>query len=307
MDKLILCFETGGTKLVVSMFDWQGNVVAGKVIQRKQGQNARETVDCLCREGRKIAREFGSPVALGWGFGGTVDRLSGNPVYCYHEDGWGEFEAVSWLSREFNDIPVFVENDCNLAALAEAWAEGGDPPEMLFFATLGTGIGGGIIHKGRLQQFSREGEGEIGHLVVDPSGPRCPCGNRGCLETFCSGPGLANLALKLTGKSMDSREVMRKFFNDDPEALMIINQAAEYLAPAFAAVINILAPDEIVLGGGLMWNNEKFLDLIRKKSLGLSFPVLSEKVRFRLSGQGEDLVCRGAYLFVRQELPGLQK
>lgn len=307
MEKLILCFESGGTKLVAALFDDQGNIVDKRVIGRAATQTAEETVENLCFAGKKMAGEHGQPSAVGWGFGGTVDRSTGNPVYCYHEDGWGDFDALAVIRGEFNNIPAFVENDCNLGALAEAWSLGSAPPEMLFFATLGTGIGGGIVRRGELQQFSRAGEGEIGHLVVEPGGIPCACGNRGCLETYCSGPGMSNLSEQVTGKKMDSYEIMGNYRKGDPEARRIMKKGADYLALAFSSVINILAPEEIVLGGGLMWENVDYMNLIEKRSKALSFPVLGRQVRFRLSNQGEDLVCRGAYLFAGQNLSRLQK
>ena len=302
----ILCFESGGSKLVVTMFDSFGERLGREVIKRKPEQRARETLGCLVGAGKKLAEKNGQPDALGWGFGGTVDRESGNPTHCYHEEGWGEFDSRAELGKSFGNLPVFIENDCNLAALSEAWRDGLRPPEMLYFATLGTGIGGGIIRRGEILQLSSEGEGEIGHLVVDPEGPECPCGNRGCLETYCSGPGLANLGRKLTGEARDSREIMAGFHEGEAGAVRIVEEAAGYLAQALAAVINILAPEEIVLGGGLMWGNAPYLSLIRKKTLRLSFPVLNENVRFRLSEQGEDLVCRGAYLHARKQFSRLQ-
>jgi glucokinase len=307
MENLILCFESGGTKLVAALFDSHGNILERQVIRRSLTQKAEDTVKSLCQAGKKMAGERGQPSAVGWGFGGTVDRSTGNPVYCYHEDGWGEFDAPAIVRGEFSNIPVFVENDCNMGALAEAWKEDCKPPEMLFFATLGTGIGGGIVRRGEIQQFSRAGEGEIGHLVVDPGGISCACGNRGCLETVCSGPGMENLSLQVIGKKMNSYEIMENYRKGDPDAQKIVEKGADYLAIAFSSIINILAPDEIVLGGGLMWKNEDFLKLIENRSKALSFPVLRENVRFRISSLGENLVCKGAYIFACQNLSGLQK
>jgi len=306
MKNQILCFESGGTKLVAALFDDQGRIVHKTVMKRARTQKAEETVNHLASAGKKIAAQYGFPSAIGWGFGGTVDRETGNPVYCYHEEGWGSFDATAMLRREFNDIPAFVENDCNMGALAEAWSQGGEPPEMLFFATLGTGIGGGIVRRGKLQQFSNSGEGEIGHLVVEPGGFPCACGNRGCLETYCSGPGMKNLSQLLIGKKMDSYEIMDGYRRGETDARRIVEKSADYLARAFSAVINILAPGEIVLGGGIMWNNPEFLNMIENRSLALAFPVIAGKVRFRLSELGEDLVCRGAYLFARQNMLRLQ-
>jgi len=306
MEETILCFESGGTKLVAMLFDADGSVLGREVLKRSAGQTARETVEMLCAAGKGLLEGFPRPAAVGWGFGGTVDRDTGNPLYCFHETGWGSFDAAENVRREFKDIPVFVENDCNMGAMAEAWNGEEEPPGMLFFATLGTGIGGGIVRNGVLMQLSREGEGEIGHLVVKPEGCECACGNRGCLECYCSGPGMVNLSRLVTGKARDSFQVMEGFRDGDPECRLILEKGSDFLGAALAPVINILAPDEIVLGGGLIWNSPGYLDMIERKARSLAFPVLREKVTFRLSSLGGDLVCRGAFHYAAWSLGRLQ-
>ncbi len=306
MENLILCFETGGTKLVAVMFDGQGSVLERVVLKRPPGHHALDTVNQLCYAGKALAGRFSRPSAVGWGFGGTVDRSAGSPAWCYHEAGWGTFDAMAMLRGELGDVPIFVENDCNMGALAEAWSREAGPPEMLFFATLGTGIGGGIVRNGELQQFSREGEGEIGHLVVEPGGALCACGNRGCLEAYCSGPGMSNLAESVTGRRMDSYKIMENFRNGDPECRKILEKGADYMSLAMSAVINILAPDEIVLGGGLMWENRDDLEMIEEKSKARAFPIFRNRAVFRLSELGNELVSRGAYYFARYQLDRLQ-
>lgn len=302
MSKTILCFETGGTKLVTALYTEAGLLLEREVLKRAPEQTARDTIEILCSSGRNLAQKYSNPAAVGWGFGGTVDRKTRTPAFCYHEPGWEDLDSLEMIEQSFPGIPVYVENDCNLGALAEAWVEPSNLPDMLFYATFGTGIGGGIVREGVLQQFSREGEGEIGHLVVEPGGCQCACGNKGCLETYCSGPGMSNLARKTVGAELNSYQIMEGFRRHDPDCIQIVHKGAEYIAMALSAVINILAPTEIVLGGGLMWQNQEFLEIIATKSKARAFPVLSQKARFRLSRLGEDLVCKGAYRYVLQNL-----
>lgn len=307
MNETILCFESGGTKLVAMLFDGNGSVLKREVMKRESGQNAHDTVRALCAAGRRMLEGSPLPAAVGWGFGGTVDRAEGNPVHCFHEPGWGSFDAKALVSSEFRGVPVFVENDCNMGALAEAWNREGGPPGMLFFTTLGTGVGGGIVRNGVLMELSREGEGEIGHLVVEPGGCECSCGNRGCLECYCSGPGMVNLAKLVIGREMDSFRIMEGFRRGDSDCLRILQKGADFIGAGLAPVINILAPDEIVLGGGVIWNSPGYLDMIEMKARSRAFPVLREKVVFRLSTLGRDLVCRGAYRYASWKLGSLQE
>src|SRR5690606_10340857 len=100
-------------------------------------------------------------------------------------------------------VPAAIENDCKLAALAEAVLGAGRGADTVFYVTIGTGIGGGLVHRGELVALSPLGEAEIGHVIVDPDGPECACGNRGCLEALCAGPSLPRLAPGLAATSQD--------------------------------------------------------------------------------------------------------
>ena len=120
----------------------------------------------------------------------------------YQQVGWERLPIATTLEKEF-DLPVSMENDCNLAALAEAHFGAGQGHRTVFYVTLGTGVGGGIVHDGHIQAFGDIGEAEIGHIVVVPEGPPCWCGGRGCVESVCSGPGISQLAAWLTEQNPD--------------------------------------------------------------------------------------------------------
>ena len=115
----ILSFESGGTKLVASVFDQKANLLERNLTLRRSDQTAEETLQAFIRLGRELLGAT-RPLAVGFGFGGTVRRSDGHTLHCYHEDGWPDTNAKSLLEEVF-EAPVFVENDCNLAALAEAW------------------------------------------------------------------------------------------------------------------------------------------------------------------------------------------
>lgn len=302
----VLCFESGGTKLVAGLADAEGKLFQRKVIYRNPGQAAEETVVRLCELGLALLKE-GPPVhAVGFGFGGGVRRSDQRPLLCFHEDGWGELDACG-IFRETFKVPVFIENDCNLAALAEALVGFRAVQGTLLYLTLGTGIGAGIVHNGKLLQLGDLGEAEIGHFVVDPSGPECGCGNRGCLEMLCSGPGLANLSRIVSGASIDAKNLMKRFRESEPEATVIVRRAAQYMALALGPTINLLVPNIIVLGGGVMTDNTSFLGLIQNETLKLVFPPFRKTPPlFHLSRLKEDVVCQGAALYALQQLRELE-
>jgi glucokinase len=274
--------------------------VERKIAFRRPEQEARETVAQLVSMGEELTAGK-RIVAVGFGYGGTVRRSDGQPLECYHERGW---EGVNLKKALLSfRVPVFVENDCNLAALAEAHASGVRRQGTLLYITIGTGIGGGLVNNGTLLHLSDLGEAEIGHLVVSEEGPRCPCGNRGCLETLCSGPGLSNLSEQVLGRRLDAPVLMNDFRNGETEATQVVSLAATYLARAISVAANMVAPSTIVMGGGVMRDNGKFLRLIEKRSWDYIFPPFRAKgIQFQLSALGEDVVCKGAALLCLQKL-----
>lgn len=299
----ILCMESGGTKLVAALADRQAHLTSIVKGYRRAGQHAQDTLGQLIEKGRQLLKNGESLQAVSFGFGGIVQRSEQRPYVCFHEQGWDCMDSVQILEEAFQ-VPVFVENDCKLAALGEAHRGVGLLEGTLFYATLGTGIGGGIVRHGQLLQLGEFGEAEIGHTVVEEEGPDCSCGNRGCLETLCSGPGLENLAQRLAGLKTDARSLMVAFGNQDEVATAIVEQAAVYLGRIFASTINLLQPDLIVLGGGLMQSNEPFLKTIRAKTNPRVFPLFRGKTRFALSQLKEQAVCQGAAIYASQQLAG---
>jgi glucokinase len=298
---LIICLESGGTKLVAAGAGEEGQLLALLKRYRQPGQDALVTLTELVEMGREVAGRLNEIQAVSYGFGGTVRRRDQRPGPCFHEPGWESVSALRYLEDAFQ-VPVFIENDCNLAALGESHFGVQVTEGTLFYATLGTGIGGGIVHDGRLLEAGELGEAEIGHVVVEEDGPECPCGNRGCLETLCSGPGLSRLAAQMLGIHTDAQVLMEGFKQGDADATRVVEQAAAYLGGVLATAINLLAPRTIVLGGGVMTDNHRFLELIARRAEPRVFPFFRGHSEFRLSELGESVVCQGAAVYALQRL-----
>ncbi|GAB4239725.1 MAG: ROK family protein [Acidobacteriota bacterium] len=297
----ILALESGGTKLVAALVDEKARVLERRRRRRDPGSRAADTVAQLIALGRELLGG-GDVAAVGWGFGGVVRRSDGFPLHCYHEPGWGAYDAPGRL-REAFQVPVFTENDGNLAALAEAWPGVDEPPERsLLYVTLGTGVGGGFVQAGRIFCSGDAGEVEIGHVVHDPAGPPCPCGNRGCVEQYCSGPAVERRAAEVTGRRWSGAELMAAFRSGDAVAGQVAAEAAGVLGRALAAAVNLLAAEVVVLGGGLSQDNDPFVRLVEKETRPFVFPPFREGLRFRRSRWGEDVVCRGAAIHALQQL-----
>jgi predicted NBD/HSP70 family sugar kinase len=231
---------------------------------------------------------------VGFGYGGGVDRARNLPLECFHEQGWPDLDPVKLLADAFQ-APVFMENDCKAAALAEAVIGAGKGARTVFYITLGTGVGGGLVRDERIVALSDHGEAEIGHLLVEAGGPRCPCGRRGCLEALASGPGLANLARE-AGLELDGRGLMDAWRRGEPTASAVVGRAAEALGVALGAVMTMFAPQAIVIGGGVGGGNPDYLALAADHAKPYCSTYFHSFFRVAPASLGEAVVTQGAAL-----------
>ena len=317
-----LVFETGGTKLVAGIAGPDCHILETRVLYREAADRAPKSFKRLVEAGRELKsaykRQGGALAGVGFGFGGIVRRSTRDPFLCLHEEGWGDVRVVETLEREFG-VPVAVENDCKLAALAEAHYGAGKGHRTVFYMTIGTGVGGGIVREGRIQVMSDVGEAEIGHIVVLPDGPPCWCGGRGCVESICSGPGISQLAgyVAAGGPSLwktsslssrhshadraTSKEVFEAWQARDKFASAVVETAATHLATAIAAAVNLLAPEVFVVGGGVGAGNERFLDLVARTARPRVVHYFREGFRLVPSLLKEQVVTQGAAILASQQ------
>ena len=186
--------------------------------------------------------------------------------------------------------------------------------------TIGTGIGGGFVRDGRIQAMSDVGEAEIGHIVVMPGGPPCPCGGRGCAEAVCSGPGISQLAgwvadnddhlwqgSPLAGgfdsaNQASSKEIMAAWEAGDEFAKTVVVRAADYLSMAVSAALNLLAPEVFVVGGGVGSGNRAFLDLLTEHVADKVAPCFRDHYRLVPSALREQVITQGAAVLAAQQV-----
>lgn len=318
-----LVFETGGTKLVAGVAGPDCRIAETSIVYRDAGDRAEKSFQRLVEAGRLLKGEWerqgNSLQAVGFGFGGIVRRSTRDPFLCLHEDGWEDLHVVETLEKEFG-LPVFVENDCKLAALAEAHFGAGKGHRTVFYMTIGTGVGGGIVRDGRIQAMSDIGEAEIGHIVVVPGGPPCWCGGRGCVEAVCSGPGMTQLAAWLAPQEPDlwaastlreqrasaekipSKELLEAWSAGDQFATAVVEAAAGYLATAMGAAINLLSPEVFIIGGGVGSGNEHFLALVTEKARDLVVVYFRDRYRVVPSKLREQVVTQGAAILAAQSM-----
>ena len=315
-----LALETGGTKLVAGIAGSDLRIEKTAVVKRASGDRASQSFKRVIAAAEELLVGCGDQnvqlKSIGFGFGGTVRRSTNSPHLCLHEEGWEEIDVVSELQSRFR-VPVYVENDCKLAALAEAHFGAGVGAASVFYVTLGTGVGGGYVRNGQILPLGDYGEAEIGHVVVDPDGPECCCGGRGCVEALCSGPGLSRLCERLArehtrewkastlsaGASpgrVASKHIVEAWERGDLFAGRVIEYSMERLARAVAATVNLLVPERVVVGGGLGTSSFRLLELLRERTEPLVVHYFRRGFSIVPSGLRESVVTQGAAILAAQ-------
>lgn len=313
-----LAFETGGTKLVAGVAGADGVLIETRIITREHHDAAPRSLSRLIEAGQAL-REAHEAKGLnfrgvGFGYGGQMRRRSQRVMTCFHEAGWEELDVQAELQRAYA-LPCVIENDCKLAALAEARMGAGAGYRTVFYITIGTGIGGGIVRDGHIVDFGDAGEAEVGHLVVMPhDGFDCPCGNKGCLETIAAGPGMAVFAKKLAkdhagqwqgnaiaqraihDKRFTAKDLMAGYEQGDLFAGVTMRVVATFIGQALGAVGQLINPDVIVVGGGVGSSSERYLKLIEEMTRPFIMPNLRDHCAFTRTALRENVVTQGAAL-----------
>jgi predicted NBD/HSP70 family sugar kinase len=259
----------------------------GPVLDRIAGL-ATEATAALRENGRRCA---GAAIAVP----GLVERESGSLVFAPNL-GWSDIPVRDGL-RERLQLPVGVENEANLAALAEHWSGSARGLSDVVCVFGEVGIGGGILTSGELFRGSGGFGGEVGHVTVDPGGEPCACGNRGCLETKAGVEAIAEAAGIPTAEARTrslAHEILRRCRAGDPAAVAAVGEAGGWLGIGLAAVCNVLDPEAVVLGGCfgplLPWLADDMTAALHRRSVS----ARTSRVQVLPSLLGEGAAVRGA-------------
>jgi glucokinase len=266
--------DIGGTKLLAVRVDPDGSVVPDTV-QASPTSGPELIQEVLAAAERLCA---GRPGSLGVGVPGLVDP-SDIVRFAPNLQGVTGTSLGDRLREALPGAPVWIGNDATAACWAEHQVGAGAGHAEMIMVTLGTGVGGGIVSRGELLEGSNRYAGEFGHMVVDPNGPKCPCGKRGCWERFASGAGLGFLGreMAVAGEAPRVAELARE---GDGPATEIMARFAWWVALGLANLTNALDPEVIVLGGGLAAAGDVLLEPTRRAFVELvEAPELRQMVR----------------------------
>jgi glucokinase len=284
--------DVGGTKCLGVVINVDGDISSEHDVIRQvrhSTPHASQLVDALAA----LVGELGDFDTLGVGVPGliTLDGvMRASPNIPGSVDVYVRSELSSRLGRQ-----VVVDNDGNLAALAE-WRYGaGRGARNMWMVTLGTGIGGGHVVGGAVQRGVNGFAGEIGHMVVNPDGPRCTCGRKGCWEVYASGRGLKMLAAGEPGES-----VIERARRGEADAVTVLEAFARWVALGLSNLTNISDPDVIVIGGGVSEAADIVMPIIRRWFVELLYsPEQRTHPELRVAQLGEHAGAIGAALLSR--------
>ena len=242
--------DLGGTHIRAVAFD----DALAPVGRAEAPTGADEGVDAVVeRVAGCVTEALAGEAAAGVGVGsaGLIDPWRGMVVLASNL-GWRDVPLRDLLASALGGATVRVDMDTNAAALAEARLGAGRGLRHLLYVTVGTGVGGGELLDGRIYHGATGGTGQIGHVVVDPGGPPCGCGGRGCVEVYASGAGIAARAREanVPGEPTTAA-VFAAAAGGDPAAAAVIDAGADALGVALATYVNLNNPEAIVLGGGV--------------------------------------------------------
>ena len=242
--------DLGGTKIEGVVLDQTGHEILRKRIATEREQGYQHILNRLkSMHDDLVAAISGQPTTFGIGTPGTVSPRTGllknsNTVCMNGQPVKADLERM--LGRK-----IEIQNDANCFAMAEALMGAGKGKKLVFGVIIGTGCGGGIVHHGEVLTGPQGIAGEWGHMSIDPNGPLCFCGGRGCVETLISGAGLENRYAEKYGVRKPLKQIEKEFYAGEPQAVEFMQIFFRHFGRALANLIDILDPDVVVIGGGV--------------------------------------------------------
>lgn len=312
--------DLGGTKIFTAVADKDGNIIAEKKIatetelgQERIKENIFRSVFAVMEEAELHKDDIR---AIGLGSPGPLNVKKGI-IYEPSNLSIKNMPIVDLL-EEKTGISAYLENDANTAALGEKVFGIGKKADNLIYMTISTGIGGGIIIDGKIYYGIDGNAGEIGHMIIDPDGPHCGCGNKGCFETFSSGTAIKRMGNEaaadgsspLLGQiaeepgGIDAKKVAEAARKGDQIALNIFKTVGNYLGIGLANLVNIFNPEMIILGGGVMKAGEFFLDKAEEVMKERALAASADTVKIREAVLGERIGVKGAIAVALQKVEG---
>ncbi len=299
----IIGIDLGGTNLKCALLDSNLRIKAKNYFSTKSFDNKLKLIQGIAdsinsfilRQG--IARNSVSGVGIG--LPGPVDTFKGVVHFLPNIPGWREVGLKKILERK-TALPVFIDNDAKLMALAEYRAGQAKKYTNALCLTLGTGVGGGLIINGSLYRGSDNAAGEIGHVPINEKGPLCPCGGSACLEAYIGNTRILKEARKLFGPTITLEKVSALAKVNNRRAINLWVNVGERLGIALSGIINLLNLDAVVIGGGVSDAGEVLFESTRETIMRRAMSVQGKRVKIFKARLGNDAGIIGAGYLVKE-------
>jgi glucokinase len=305
--KLVFSADLGGTHLRAAAIDEVGEIYHQLKLPTPQSAKPNEIVRALVEAARECEQQVegrGTIEAISVAVPGTVDVDAGVVVKAPNVPCLDGFRLAAALESELG-WPAIVENDANAAAIGEMWRGAARDVKTIICITLGTGLGGGIILNGKLWRGVDSSAAEIGHMGVDPfGGVACTCGSRGCLEVYASATAIVRMTREArpryphsilhTSEDLTAEKVYRAGLGGDELAVEVFRRMGVYLGIGLANLINILNPQMIVIGGGVVNGWDLFAKHALQQVAERAFPLPAARIQIRRAECGDNAGLLGA-------------
>lgn len=318
MKKYSIGIDLGGTKILIGLVEKESGKVVSHIKKKTKKEKGPENIVRKMVEGveellEESGKSFTEISSIGIGSAGQIDRKNGIIIGAPNLDCYN-LNLKEILQNKFN-IPVFVGNDVEVATIGEQKFGAGKGCADFVCVFVGTGIGSAIVKNGHIIYGATGTAGELGHIIVDLNGRPCACGAHGCLEAYASRSAIETRiegALKKgrksciseyleEGKAITSSMIRKSIEREDELVTQCVSEASEYLSGGLASVINLINPELIILGGGLIEAVDYFYKQTIKKAKSKSLPVPAEKIRFSKTILGDYSGVIGAALLNERE------
>ena len=305
VEKYVFGVDIGGTTVKIGLLDMDGHKVEVWEIPTRTENNGEKVLPDIAEAIRKKMEDRGikDSQVVGVGAGAPGPFSDDGTIFKAVNLGWSEFNMKNEL-HDLVKIPVKCGNDANVAALGEYWRGGGQGYKDMLMVTLGPGVGGGIIHNGKIFNGANGAAGEIGHIhLVDDEPDACGCGNHGCFEQFASATGAVRIAKRvlaeydddsvLRGGEFACKDIFDAAKKGDKIATICAEKYGYYLGKGIAAVATVVNPEIIVIGGGVSKAGEMLFDLLMPSFKKYVFSGCAD-AKFALAKLGNDAGVFGA-------------
>jgi glucokinase len=303
--KFIVAVDLGGTNLKVALLDSKYKIIDNKILATKRFIKKESLILAIVGSINKIIKNNlvykGNILGVGLGLPGPIDVERGIVHFFPNIPGWKEVNLKNILKLRLN-LPIFLDNDANLMALAEHRLGAAKGSRNAVCLTLGTGVGGGIIIAGRLYRGSSFAAGEIGHMPINEKGAPCECKGIACLETYIGNKRIMKEAKRQFRRQIALEELSALAKEKNKPALRLWSEVGRHLGVALVGVVNLLNPDCIVIGGGVANAGRALFNEVKKVIASRAMRVQAKEAKIVKAKLGTDAGLIGAAILVKQRI-----